>query len=198
MWNAVASQVAEVKSTPANARDLGLFPGSGRSPGEGNSNLFQNSCLENPLTEEPARLQSMGWQRGGQDWVTEYAHMIWNVIESNSFIYCLLGMLWLMSNLNFWLFINFRILWILVWISLNVYHSKNRLLAVSWFSTGCICFRKFPLAEFYQLDEIKSMTCQLFLSLQMFSSMTSHPYLQLWFIDTRVLPYYKAEDSFNM
>ena len=29
--------------------DLGSSPGSGRSPGEGNGNLFQNSCLENPV-----------------------------------------------------------------------------------------------------------------------------------------------------
>ena len=65
-----------VKSTPAKARDLGLIPGSKRSPGGGNSNLFQNSCLENSLTEEPGRLQSMGWQRSRQVWVTEHAHMI--------------------------------------------------------------------------------------------------------------------------
>ena len=39
-----------VKNLPANARatgDVGLIPGSGRSPGEGNGNLLQNSCLEN-------------------------------------------------------------------------------------------------------------------------------------------------------
>jgi len=28
--------------------DSGSIPGSGRSPGEGNSNLFQYSCLGNP------------------------------------------------------------------------------------------------------------------------------------------------------
>ena len=32
-----------------NAGDLGLIPGSGRSPGEGNGNPLQYSCLENPL-----------------------------------------------------------------------------------------------------------------------------------------------------
>ena len=32
-----------------NLRDLGLIPGSGRSPGEGNGNPFQYSCLENPM-----------------------------------------------------------------------------------------------------------------------------------------------------
>ena len=30
-----------------NARDLGLIPGLGRSPGEGNGNPLQYSCLEN-------------------------------------------------------------------------------------------------------------------------------------------------------
>ena len=29
--------------------DVGLIPGSGKSPGEGNSNLLQYSCLENPM-----------------------------------------------------------------------------------------------------------------------------------------------------
>ena len=40
-----------VKNPPANAgdiRDTGSVPGSGRSDGEGNGNLLQYSCLENP------------------------------------------------------------------------------------------------------------------------------------------------------
>ena len=37
-----------IKNPPANAGDAGLFPGSGRSPGEGNGNPFQY-CLENPM-----------------------------------------------------------------------------------------------------------------------------------------------------
>ena len=48
-----ASQVVlVVKSLPANAgdiRDMGLIPVSGRSPGEGNGDLLQYSCLENPM-----------------------------------------------------------------------------------------------------------------------------------------------------
>ena len=32
-----------------NTRDVGSVPGSGRSPGEGNDNVVQYSCLENPL-----------------------------------------------------------------------------------------------------------------------------------------------------
>ena len=36
-----------VKKLPANARDPGSIPGSGRSPGKGNGNPLQYSCLEN-------------------------------------------------------------------------------------------------------------------------------------------------------
>ena len=34
---------------PASAGDVGLIPGWGRSPGEGNGNPLQYSCLENPM-----------------------------------------------------------------------------------------------------------------------------------------------------
>ena len=47
----------------------------GKSPGEGNGNLLQYSCLGNPWTEEPGGLQSMGWPRGGCDWATEHTHI---------------------------------------------------------------------------------------------------------------------------
>ena len=45
-----------VRNLPANAgdiRDTGSDPGSGRPPGEGNSNLLQYSCLENPMDRGP-------------------------------------------------------------------------------------------------------------------------------------------------
>ena len=38
-----------VRNPPANAGGMGLIPGSGRSPGEGNDNPLQNSCLGNAL-----------------------------------------------------------------------------------------------------------------------------------------------------
>ena len=44
-----------VKNLPANAgdtRDVGFIPGLGRSPGEGNGNLLQYSCLENSTDRE--------------------------------------------------------------------------------------------------------------------------------------------------
>ena len=39
---------SEVKASASNVGDLGSIPGSGRSPGEGNGNPLQYSCLENP------------------------------------------------------------------------------------------------------------------------------------------------------
>ena len=44
--------VLVVKNPPDDAgdmRDVGLIPQSGRSPGEGNGNSLQHSCLENPM-----------------------------------------------------------------------------------------------------------------------------------------------------
>ena len=38
-----------VKNLPANAGDVGLIPGLGRTPGDGNSNPFPYSCLEIPM-----------------------------------------------------------------------------------------------------------------------------------------------------
>ena len=37
------------KASACNEGDPGSIPGSGRSPGEGNGNPLQHSCLENPM-----------------------------------------------------------------------------------------------------------------------------------------------------
>ena len=44
-----------IKNLPTNAGNLGLIPGSGRSPGEGNGNLLQYSCLGNHTDREAGR-----------------------------------------------------------------------------------------------------------------------------------------------
>ena len=54
-----------VKNPSASAGDVGSMPGLGRSPGEGNGNPLQYSCLGNPM--ESVRLQSMGSQRVRHD-----------------------------------------------------------------------------------------------------------------------------------
>ena len=40
------------KESACSAGDLGLIPGLGRSPGEGNSNPLRYSCLENPVDRD--------------------------------------------------------------------------------------------------------------------------------------------------
>ena len=56
------------KESTCNARDLGSIPGSGRSPGEGNGNPLQYSCLENPIAWQ-ATVQ--GVARVGHNLVTK-------------------------------------------------------------------------------------------------------------------------------
>ena len=46
-YNEYARVMAKVSAS--NVGDLGLIPGLGRSPGEGNGNPLQYSCLENPM-----------------------------------------------------------------------------------------------------------------------------------------------------
>ena len=47
--------------------DVGLIPGSGRSPGGGHGNPFQYSCLENPVDRGAWWAKSMGSQRVGHE-----------------------------------------------------------------------------------------------------------------------------------
>ena len=60
-----------VKNPSANVGDASSILGSGRSPGEGNGNPLQYSCLGNLWTEEPGGIQSMGSQRVGYELATE-------------------------------------------------------------------------------------------------------------------------------
>ena len=46
---------SDSKESACNAGDLGLVPGLGRLPGEGNGNPHQYYCWEIPWTEEPGR-----------------------------------------------------------------------------------------------------------------------------------------------
>ena len=53
LYQLISSLVAQtVKASAYNAGDLGSIPGPGRSPGEGNGNPLQYSCLENPMDGE--------------------------------------------------------------------------------------------------------------------------------------------------
>ena len=54
-------------ASAGDARDVGLIPGLGRSPGEGNGNHSSILAWKIPWTEEPGGLQSTGSQRVGHD-----------------------------------------------------------------------------------------------------------------------------------
>ena len=56
-----------VKNLPTNVGDVGSIPESGRSPGEGNGNLLQYSCLGNPMDRGAWRATATGSQRVGHD-----------------------------------------------------------------------------------------------------------------------------------
>ena len=51
---------SDSKASTCNAGDLGLIPGSGRSPGEGNGNPLQYSCLENSMDRGAWRATAHG------------------------------------------------------------------------------------------------------------------------------------------
>ena len=56
-----------IKNPPAYAGDVGLIPGSGRSPGEKNGNPVQYSCLRNPMDrgvlQSTVNIVSKSWTR---------------------------------------------------------------------------------------------------------------------------------------
>ena len=59
------------KESACNAGDLGSIPGSGRSPGEGNSNPLQYSGLENPMDRGAWQATVHGVTRVGHDLATK-------------------------------------------------------------------------------------------------------------------------------
>ena len=58
-----------MKNLPASAGEASLTPGLGRSPGKEMATHSIIFAWRTPWTEEPGRLQSMGSQRAGHDWV---------------------------------------------------------------------------------------------------------------------------------
>ena len=81
------------------ARDLGLNPGSGRYPGEGNGNPLQYSCWEFPWTEEPGGgfmvTKSRTWL---SNQACTHARAIWqsdDIQASSSYFSLLIFSLWL-------------------------------------------------------------------------------------------------------
>ena len=59
------------KESACNTGDLGSIPGLGRSPGEGNGNPLQYSCLENPMDRGAWRAIVLGVVRVGHGLATK-------------------------------------------------------------------------------------------------------------------------------
>ena len=61
-----------VKEPACNSGDVGLLPGSGRSPGEGSGNSLQYYCQENPV--DRGAWWAIRSQRVRHGWTTEHTH----------------------------------------------------------------------------------------------------------------------------
>ena len=77
------------KESACNAGDSSLIPGLGRSPGGGNDNPLQYSCLGNP--EEPEGLQSMGLQRVSHDLATKQQQQLLSYYPATNSTSCLMA-----------------------------------------------------------------------------------------------------------
>ena len=75
IWAFLAAQWM-VKNLPANERDTSLIPGLERSPGEGNGNLLQYSCLENPKDRGAWQATLHGVTKVGHNSVTKQQHTL--------------------------------------------------------------------------------------------------------------------------
>ena len=96
---------SEGKAFALNVGDLGLIPGSGRSPGEGNGNPLQYSCLENPIDWGSwwATVQAVA---KSQTWLSDFtftSHSVGYFFLLSSFLsfYFLNGVLWSTNLLKF-------------------------------------------------------------------------------------------------
>ena len=99
-----------VKNLPANAGDMCLIPWSALSPGEGNGNPFQYSCLENPLDRGTWKLTVLGVVRVGLDLVTkQQQHFVLHEYYYSSFLLISICMEYLFPSPSvlFWQFYRF-------------------------------------------------------------------------------------------
>ena len=68
------------KNLPGNEGDVSLILGLGRSPGEGNGNPLQYSCLENPMDRGAWWATVQGLHRVGRDLATEHIKVIYEKV----------------------------------------------------------------------------------------------------------------------
>ena len=93
-----------VKASACNAGDPGSIPGSGRSPGEGNGNPLQYSCLENSMNGGAWWAKSMGSQIVRHNWATSLSLSFSQALSE------MVSVLFLTANVWQW-----QIRWVLVY-----------------------------------------------------------------------------------
>ena len=71
IWNFPGGSM--VKNLPANAKNVGSIPGLERSPGGGNGNLLQYSCLENSTNREAWWAAAVHRVAKSQTWLSDWA-----------------------------------------------------------------------------------------------------------------------------
>ena len=89
------------KASAYNVGDLGLIPGSGRSPGEGNGTPLQYSCLENPM-DGGAWWATVHMVAKSQTWLSGFTSLIGNAFVSalpmrGLFMLCWRLLVWVVS-----------------------------------------------------------------------------------------------------
>ena len=72
------------KASSCNAGDLGSIPESGRSPGEGNGNPLQYSCLENPMDRGAWRATVHGAAKS-QTQLSDFTHSLTHLLLLHHF-----------------------------------------------------------------------------------------------------------------
>ena len=104
------------KESACNAGDLGLIPGSGRSPAEGNGNLLQYLCLENPIDRGAWQPIVHGVARFGHDIATKPPPPYWDKITRKSCCItvnlCMCVRLELRTGVYNWLFKSYALYWV--------------------------------------------------------------------------------------
>ena len=91
------------KESVCNVGDLGSVPGSGRSPGEGNGNPLQYSCLENPMDRgawwATVHGVTKSWS-GLSEWHSLFHLRLWDTSEKEGLSSLLTGWDWRRGSLS--------------------------------------------------------------------------------------------------
>ena len=110
-----------VKNLPASAGDTGLIPGWDRSPGEGNGNPLQYSCLENPMDRGALAGYSSWGCRVGQQQQIIWKHFLFITFPNHPALFFSTDLL-LLLNCSLSLFVSVCFTWFVD--SNEVYFSR--------------------------------------------------------------------------